>query len=427
MSTTSTTVSLGRELRDICGAGNVVDDPQLLHGKTISGVTPAIAVSPASPEAVAEVLRLANERRLSVVPAGGFTQQRAGKVPGAIDLLLETSALREVEHYDAADLTIGLGAGWTIAQLSDKVAKDGLLFAGDAALPERATVGGMLATGLAGPLRQGYGGLRDYCIGVRFVTGDGRKGKGGGRVVKNVAGFDLMKLLIGSWGTLAVITGASFKLFPAPRQTRTFVGSFATALESIGFRDRVLRSPLSPVSLEMISPGAIESDDAGWSVYLRAAGSDAVLARYRSELGAAISREIEGQDESALWRRIADFACDAKSRSVVVSLSLPLTEVLPALNRIAAMCDSAGMTLAAVGRIGVGHLLVRLSPRAGSTPDFAAALSVFRNQLSRDASLSVLSTGNADLWRSPTHSESMRAVKQALDSKGMLNPGRFRF
>ena len=135
-------------------------------------------------------------------------------------MLLYTSRLAEVEHYDPGDLTIGVGAGWTIAHLSAKVADDKLFFAGDPALPERATVGGLLATGLYGPHRHGYGGLRDYCIGVRFVTGDGRKAKGGGRVVKNVAGYDMMKLLIGSWGTLGIITSASFKLFPAPRQTQ---------------------------------------------------------------------------------------------------------------------------------------------------------------------------------------------------------------
>ena len=84
----------------------------------------------------------------------------------------------------------------------------------------------MLAAAKHGPLRQGFGGVRDFCIGIRFVTGDGRKAKGGGRVVKNVAGYDLMKLLIGSYGTLAVITSASFKLFPAPRQTRTFLAEF---------------------------------------------------------------------------------------------------------------------------------------------------------------------------------------------------------
>lgn len=424
MSAAGTTVRFNRELRDLCGAANVVDDPALLQDKTVSGVAPSLAVSPSSPDEVAAILRLANEHGLSVVPAGGLTRQRAGNVPGAIDLLLDTSNLREIEHYDAADLTIGLGAGWTVAQLCDKVANDGLLFAGDAALPQRATVGGLLATGLAGPLRQGYGGLRDYCIGIRFVTGDGRKGKGGGRVVKNVAGFDLMKLLIGSWGTLAVITSASFKLFPAPRQTRTFVARFATAAEAIGFRDRVLRSPLSPMALELISPGAIESESAAWSVYVRAAGSDVVLARYRSELGAAISGTIE--DENGAWRRIADFGCDAPPHKLVMSLSLPLTEVLPALIAIAAMSDATGMTFAAIGCIGVGHLLVELSPGATSQ-DIDVALSAFRRQLSRHASLSILSSGHTDLWRSPTHSESMHAVKQSLDSKGILNPGRFRF
>ncbi len=426
MSSTGTSLRIGRELREICGAGLVIEDPAELQSKQIGGVVPGAAVIPASPGEVAAVLRLANEHRLSVVPSGGRTWQRAGKIPDPIDLLLETSSLREVEHYDPGDLTIGVGAGWTVAQLSDKVSADGLLFAGNSALPQRATIGGLLATGLAGPLRHGYGGPRDYCIGIRFVAGDGRKGKGGGRVVKNVAGFDLMKLLIGSWGTLAVITGASFKLFPAPRQTRTFVAEFETAAEAIGFRDKVVRSPLSSMSLELISPGAIDPKASGWAVYVRAAGSDAVLGRYRSELGAAISREIDGQAESELWQRVADFACDSNSSAVVLSLSLPLTEVLPVLNLIAAMCESGGMSFRTIGRIGVGHLLVSLSPDISSA-DFLKVLSTFREHLSRDASMSVLSGGYADLWRSPTHRGSMQTVKQALDPNNILNPGRFSF
>ncbi len=171
-------------------------------------------------------------------------------------MLLYTTRLTEVEHYDPGDLTIGIGAGCTVAQLSARVAADKLFFAADPALPERCTVGGLLATGLYGPQRHGYGGLRDYCIGVRFVTGDARKAKGGGRVVKNVAGYDMMKLLIGSQGTLGIITSASFKLFPAPRQTRTFVAEFASAEEAFAFRNRVMHSPLDPICLELISPEA---------------------------------------------------------------------------------------------------------------------------------------------------------------------------
>jgi len=157
-----------------------------------------------------------------------FYPTAGGNLPSRIDVLLYTSRLTDVDHYDPGDLTVGIGAGCTVAQLSAMVGANGLLFAGDAALPERSTVGGLLATAMPGPLRHGYGGLRDYCIGIRFVTGDGRKAKGGGRVVKNVAGYDLMKLLIGSQGTLAIITGASFKLFPASRQTRTFAAEFGT-------------------------------------------------------------------------------------------------------------------------------------------------------------------------------------------------------
>ena len=252
MSTTTAPTYFAPEFRAICGVDHVVEAPT----ENILGVAPSMAVTPGSPDEIVAILRFANEHGLSVVPAGGFTQQQTGNVPPQVDVLLYTSRLTEVEHYDPGDLTIGVGAGWTIAQLSAKVAADKLFFAGDAALPARSTVGGLLATGLYGPHRHGYGGPRDYCIGVRFVTGDARKAKGGGRVVKNVAGYDMMKVLIGSQGTLGIITSASFKLFPAPRQTRTFVSEFASAEEAFAFRNRVLHSPLDPICLELVSPEA---------------------------------------------------------------------------------------------------------------------------------------------------------------------------
>lgn len=458
MSTVGTSLPLARELREICGAQHVLEDPAELSRLKVLGAVPAVAVEPASPEEVAAILRFAGERGLNVVPAGGFTQQQIGSIPPAIDVLLSTTHLTAIEHYDPGDLTIGVGAGWTIAQLASKVAADRLLFACDPPLAERATIGGVLAAGISGPLRHGYGGLRDYCIGVRFVTGDGRIGKGGGQVVKNVAGYDLMKLLIGSWGTLAVITSASFKLFPAPRQTRTFVAEFTGPAEAIRFRDAVLRSPLSPACLELISPQAhtllMPNSPAGaaWSICVRAAGSDAVLARCRKELGAAISWEIDGQSEHDFWVVLQDFqhnacASDAGGRpdSVLLSMSLPLADVQPVLRELEAVAKSHELELAIVGRVGVGHLLASLWP-AGSQANLAAAVSAFRSRLPRDSSMTVLYcppearnasasgtprspafAGLVGQWRTPTHLDSMRAIKRTLDPKDILNRGRFDF
>ncbi|HEX8893522.1 MAG TPA: FAD-binding oxidoreductase, partial [Terriglobales bacterium] len=296
MSATPVSNQVTHELRAICGDENTRERPK-----------GGVYVSPSSADEVAAVLSFANQHGLSVGPAGGSTEHSAGELQ--TDIVLHLNQLTQVEHYDCGDLTVGIGAGMTIAQLNEMVGADKLMFAGDPPSPGRGTVGGLLATASHGPLRHGYGAVRDYCIGVRFVTGDGRRAKGGGRVVKNVAGYDLMKLLIGSYGTLAVITSASFKLFPAPRQTRTFLAEFKTAKEALVFRDQVVRSPLSPMCLELVSPVARklmrpETADDAWVICVRASGSDVVLARYRKQLGAAITNELGSDNENRMWRAI---------------------------------------------------------------------------------------------------------------------------
>jgi FAD/FMN-containing dehydrogenase len=249
-----------------------------------------------------------------------------------------------------------------------------------------------------------------------------------------------MKLLIGSWGTLAVITGASFKLFPYPRNCRTFVACFGNISEATAYRDRVLRSPLDPMCLELLSPEASALLTPGappaafWSVCVRGRGSDAVLARYRSELGSVVVHEMEGDKEAAFWRIVADFLLLAGGHhpnSLLLSFSVPLRHVLPVLNDAASVADGNGLKLAAIGRIGVGHILVALWP-AGAAADsaYVSAVSALRERLPHDASMAVLhcSPGvqkEVGALRTPTHVESMRAVKRALDPKDVLNRGRF--
>jgi glycolate oxidase FAD binding subunit len=421
VSTTQVSNDATRELCAICGEENIRERP---NG--------GVYVSPASAEEAAAVLSFANEHGLSVGPAGGSTERSAGELQ--TNIVLHLNQFTQVEHYDCGDLTVGIGAGTTIAQLNQMVGADKLMFAGDPPSPERSTVGGQLATASHGPLRHGYGAVRDYCIGVRFVTGDGRRGKGGGRVVKNVAGYDLMKLLIGSYGTLAVITSASFKLFPAPRQTRTFLTEFASAAEALQFRDRVVRSPLSPMCLELVSPGARrmmrpEMTSDAWAICVRAAGSDSVLARYRKEIGSAITREVEGEDERRMWRAIENFPpsrydlseADLNNISLQrVHMTVPGSEVGALIELLQEYSLHVGFEVGIIGRVGLGHLLAAGWPitRDSLLPS-QAKLSDLRNRLG--SSFSVRVDGAANPWpNSPANIASMRAVKRALDPKNVL-------
>ncbi len=418
MSAAGVAVGVVRELRAICGERYVVEAAVDATRNNAA----RFDASPASAEEVAAVMQVANEHELSADPAGGFTElDRSGL---QTDIILHTDRLTQVEHYDHADLTVGVGAGTTVAQLSAMVGADRLLFGCDPPSAERATVGGLLATASHGPLRHGYGAVRDYCIGVRFVTGDGRRAKGGGRVVKNVAGYDLMKLLIGSYGTLAVITSASFKLFPAPRQTRTFFAEFATARGALEFRDRVMCSPLSPMCMELVSPGARKlmrpdmASDA-WVICVRAAGSDAVLARYRKELGPVVTHELYGDGERTMWKVIEDFGVSQTGQvdqPHIVELTVWPRDVQAVVDSLLETTALGGPDVAIIGRVGIGHLVVK---SCGGIDVGRAIVEVLTKNLRGE--VTVKAVGAANPWPIPPENlTSMRAVKQALDPKNVL-------
>jgi len=438
--------TLVRELEAIVGAGQVVEAPPALKQFAIDGIEPHAVVTPGDANEVAAVLKYAFDRRLVVVPAGGMSHQDTGAIPEQVDIVLRTARLKMVEHYDHGDLTIGVGAGTTIAELNALIAPNQQVLPAEVATPERTTVGGLLATNLHGPLKHGFGGARDWLIGVRFITADGKIAKAGGRVVKNVAGYDLMKLLIGSYGTLAVIVGASFKLFPAPRRTRTYECVFENLQEALEFRTRMMHAPLSPLALEIVSPhaqvvltGNAHAMQEGWRVLLRATGSEAVLSRYRAELGGAIAREVNDAEEVSLWRGVAEFPLNVFLKSqntMLVRLDLPPSEIGGALAAAEQAARDNNFVVAAIGRAGIGALVVAFCPIAVDPPgviQFANAISAFRGSLSRDASAVVLrcpldAKRLFSVWgTSPTDVEAMKAIQHAMDEHGVLNRGRFLF
>src|SRR6266700_1274110 len=453
--TATTALALEHELTAIVGEQHVSAPDASFD---INDVTPCAVVTPGSPEEVAAVLKLANSRDLVVAPAGGLTKQQIGGVPERVDILLRTTRMNTVEHYDPGDLTIGVAAGMSFAEMQRQVMEHQQWVPFDAAHLETATIGGLLATAASGPLKSSFGGLRDFCIGIQFVTADGKVAKGGGRVVKNVAGYDLMKLLVGSYGSLAVITRANFKVYPKPRQTRTFACSFGSLEEALQFRTRIFRSPLAPMCLEIISPHAPEylcdppavhdPDDYApsqplvlpqveWQIVLRAAGSDSILARYTRELGSAATRTLDGAAEDRFWRWVTHFEHSVLARhrnAMVMHTHLALHNVGAAAQAFERSALDYDMIPAMVGRAATGNLVLAFVPLAVGPPSamqFATCVSAFRGLLPQGSSAEVAqcpkeAKHHFDVWgTTPTDVDMMRAVKRAIDPKNILNRGRF--
>jgi glycolate oxidase FAD binding subunit len=209
-----------------------------------------ITVSPADTQQVSEVLRYVNENSLTVTPIGGGTKQSWGN-PTKTNIRLELSRLNRVIEHPWQDLTCTVQAGCSWRHLQEALRQHGQFVALDPLWPERATVGGILATNDSGALRHRYGSLRDLVIGMTLVLADGTIARSGGKVVKNVAGYDLCKLLTGSLGTLAVITEATFRLHPLPQHTQTFTVSAPQAAQLAPLMQSIRASQLLTQALQL--------------------------------------------------------------------------------------------------------------------------------------------------------------------------------
>src|SRR5581483_4969107 len=250
----------------------------------VDGVLPGYVGAPASVEELSQVVAQANQDGLGVIPRGGGTRMGLGFPPAAADILVQTTGLNRVIDYEPADLTLTIQAGATLAEVQRLLRPEGQFLALDPPCPERATLGGVIASNASGPLRLAYGSARDLVIGTRVVNADGVATRAGGRVVKNVAGYDLNKLYIGSLGTVGVVVELSFKLWPLPPAQATLLAAFdAQALRAA--LTALLRTPLAPLSLEALSqPAALAcaSHDPGpdrWLLALRFGGGERALAR----------------------------------------------------------------------------------------------------------------------------------------------------
>ena len=262
---------------------------------------------PESAAELASALGTAGAAGLSVELGGRFTKTRWGGPIGPTEMRISTARMTRVLQYEPRDLTISVEAGMPYAELTALLAANRQMVPLDPPYAANATVGGVLAANQSGPRRRLFGTARDLLIGVQFATMAGKLVQAGGMVVKNVAGLDMGKLMIGSWGTLAALATVNFKLIPQDKARRTFLQTYDSAQDALAERSRILQSVLQPAAVDLLSPGAsARLGRQGWVLAVGTGGSQALVDRYSRELPKA--EALEGEAERAFWHGVESFA-----------------------------------------------------------------------------------------------------------------------
>ncbi len=422
-----------------------VVDAARLPEYAIGSFVPVAAVRPADADGVAAVMAWAHRRGVAVYPSGGRTLAQLGNNPARPGIALDLTRLNRLRDFQPADLTVSVEAGMTIAQLDAALAQDGKHVPIAAPLAQRATIGGTLATGISGPLRAAYGLPRDWLIGVSVVGADGTATKAGGKVVKNVTGYDLNRLYTGSMGTLAVITEATFKLAPAPTDWAVIVAAFADTVAAADAGRNLQSQYYAPLGLHILTAPAAQRlapppVNAGGAIAIAVvAGRPASVNRRVNDTAALWGRAAgslaiaRGDDAVSLITALADLPADpAAPPAVCVRVNAPpaaLDDIL-ALGQID-LVDSPPAIVADVG-FGGGRLLwwndfLHIEPAelaAGLRQIQAAAVSLGGDAIVERCPAAARS--HIDVWGTqPSGITIMRRLKQQFDPDNILNPGRF--
>jgi glycolate dehydrogenase FAD-binding subunit len=359
----------------------------------------------------------------AVVPRGCGTKLSWGALPLQIDAFLSTRRLNvPIEHY-AGDLVATVPAGSTLTEVNEVLAQERQWLPIDPA-GAQATIGGIVATNDSGPRRHRHGATRDLIIGVEMALADGRLVKAGGRVVKNVAGYDLSRLMCGSFGTLALITKPTFKLTPLAAASRTVIVDAPGAARVSELALAINAAPLSPSAIELQAPSH--------RLLIRFETTEAAAVRQAQQALAIVAAAgltatmIEPGDELEVWR--AHETLVWKPGGAVLKVSTLPTEIPSVLTELQGLSASTGITYAAIGRAALGVLAVRID---GADDVAALAVhSVRRVANQRGGSAIVLRTpvgmmARVDPWgQVGAVSAMMLAVKSRFDPRNTLSPGR---
>jgi glycolate oxidase FAD binding subunit len=398
----------------------------------VGGLTPQIAVAPSTIDQLREVVRICDERDLAIIPWGGGSAIQTGNTPVRYDVAVLMSGLNQVIEYEPADLTVGVQAGIRLAELQRVLGEKGQFLPLDPPDEETATIGGVLATRASGPLRYAHGAPRDLMIGITVVQADGALAHAGGRVVKNVTGYDLGKLHLGALGTLGIIAEARFKVLPLPPATISRIFVTGNLAEAVRLSFALDRENLGLRALTLLNAkAAAEAGTSGPAVAVRISGEEAAVA--------AIARKVDARAESLgatpapgserdPWPAIRQLGSTRQTDgSLLLRASMLPTQVEAFCAALEAV-SSAAAAISAIVPLGIVTAVWHSLPE-GAAKDTAAAAFALAEQCGVQAWFETAPeevTSTFDVWGPPPPSfPLMRRLKEQYDPRYRLNPGRY--
>ena len=457
MNTTTTNVAARLEI--LVGADRVNSTSESCAKFAVDGVIPSAVARPASSAEVVEIVRFAKSERLTLIPCGDCTKLGIGMPPAHYDIALDMTGLNQITYYDPGDLTLSVDAGMHLTQLAEALAQQQQFLPLAVPFFEECTVGGTIASNIGSTLRPGYGSARDFLLGAEFVNGAATLTKSGGRVVKNVTGYDLHKLLIGSLGTLGAITRLNFRTFPLPEGYGHLVSAFSSVDSVVRFQAMIAQSPLTPSSFDILGPEAAQAvagfkgnrdaalpcwfTHGAWQVCIGFEGVETVLRRYSSELvryaeqcGASSCQVLEKSDEKSLRAGLRELikllSCSGPAATIFKINSFPsfspdAINLRTLAQRFTIPCcvfaNSSGSLYFALQPSDLDDKTISALAQIGS--------SVFEYAAAHNGSASILFCPTplkriVNVW-GPIRTDAalMRRVKNAWDPENVFAPGRF--
>jgi glycolate oxidase FAD binding subunit len=378
-----------------------------------------ITVSPVDARQIAEVLRFANENGLAVTPTGNGTKSAWGN-PVTAHIQLSTERMRSVREHSWQDMTCTVEAGCTWSALQTELKRHGQMVSLDPLWPDRATVGGIVAANDSGTLRLKYGGLRDLIIGMTIVLADGTVAKTGGKVVKNVAGYDLHKLMTGSFGTLGVIAEVNFRLHPLEEPVRTWSATASDAMQFEAPLRALLDSQIVPTSVQM------RAEKAQCSVDIRIAAVPECLDKHALDLEKIFYGFSLHEPEGNIWQARQDLF--GANHAVIAKVSVLPGEVCARVAELQQQATANGFEVQIVAQAN-GLMTVTFGAASDAV---IACIENLRTKLRASGGSVVVQQlpdelrSRLDVWGCESNAlPLMREIKRRFDPNRILNPGRF--